>query len=1185
MNTEINIQDCWTILDNYFYNKGLVKHQIDSYDEFLCDNINKIIESSPPIIIETTKQVNINQETKRDGLKKKNTNEPQVQTIKHVVKLTHSYVGNPCTIESSGELTKVTPNMCRLRNLTYDIGIYFSLTHQQYEIKQVGSEKQNILISSRVENSKLCNVPLMLKSKHCVLYGKNERDLTLLGECDNDQGGYFIVNGSEKVLIAQEKMATNQVYIFLNKLNNYVAEIRSSQEGELKSASQVVIKHLPPPKKNTILTDKIFRVSIPYIKKDIPIVILFKALGILDDKKIIDMICNGDKEIENILQPSFDESFVILTQEHAIEYIGKRSIINCDTKEKRLQNVRKILCKDMLSHVSVTDNNIGEMPYEIEKAFFLAYMTKKLICTILGRRDLDDRDSFGNKRLDLASNLLGSLFRNAFNRVFKEFAEIAERHIKNGKNIVLKNDFKGKDIGTDLKYAMSTGNWGATKQNITKTGVSQVLNRLSYASTLSHLRRIAPPTAKDSKTAKPRQLHNTHFMTVCPAETPEGHACGLIKNLSLMTHISMNTSSDLILLFLTEFNIEKINTISSLSKKEKIFLNGNLIGLYDDIFSIKNYLLNLRRTNKIPFDVSIKINDNELIIDTDGGRCCSPYFIVDKLQNGTQSVRVTKEDIELLKRHKKKWDDLIMEEKIEYIDVNEQSQNLIATRLEDLTNNVLGYEYTHCIIHPSMMLGVCASIVPFPDHNQAPRNTYESAMSKQAMGMYTSSHQMRMDTLAHVLAYPQKPLVQTKPSKYINYNDMPSGVNAIVAVACYSGFNQEDSVILNQSSVDRGIFRSVFYRSYKDEENKKKNEIADEFCKPNPVTVAGTKNNNYDNLDRDGLPTIGSVYKNSEILIGKIMPIVNITDGKSDSQITKSLLSKLTHKDCSTPIRSSEDGVVDQVMLSTNLDGKKFVKVRMRSIRIPEIGDKIASRHGQKGTIGMMFKQEDMPFTIEGITPDVIINPHCLPSRMTIGQLIESVSGKVSLMTGSILDATPFEKLDTDKICDALHSLGYEKHGSEVLYNGMTGQKINAKIFIGPVYYQRLKHLVQDKQHSRSYGPLQNLIRQPTEGRSRDGGLRFGEMERDCMISHGAANFLRDKMFIDSDKFKMYICSLCGLMAIANKKKDSYYCKVCKTDNTKNINSIVKIDIPYATKLLFQELMAMGIAPRIKVNK
>lgn len=386
---------------------------------------------------------------------------------------------------------------------------------------------------------------------------------------------------------------------------------------------------------------------------------------------------------------------------------------------------------------------------------------------------------------------------------------------------------------------------------------------------------------------------------------------------------------------------------------------------------------------------------------------------------------------------------------------------------------------------------------------------------------------------------------------------------------------------MNQSSVDRGIFRSVFYRSYKDEENKKKNEIADEFCKPNPVTVSGTKNNNYDNLDSDGLPLLGSVYTNSEILIGKIMPVSNLVDGQN----TRNLLSKITHKDCSTPIRSSEDGVVDQVMLSTNLDGKKFVKVRMRSIRIPEMGDKIASRHGQKGTIGMMFRQEDMPFTIEGLTPDVIINPHCLPSRMTIGQLIESVSGKVSLMTGNVLDATPFEKLDTDSICKALHSLGYEKHGTEVLYNGMTGQRLNAKIFMGPVYYQRLKHLVKDKQHSRSYGPLQNLIRQPTEGRSREGGLRFGEMERDCMISHGAANFLRDKMFIDSDRFNIYICSSCGLMATANKKKQSYNCKVCKVDSTEDTNTVVKVDIPYATKLLFQELMAMGIAPRIKVNK
>lgn len=791
----ISNEDCWTIIDSYFYNKGLVKHQIDSYDEFLGENINKIIESSPPIIIDVPISATKNNTLSQSAKIRLNEISHKPTHIRHVLKFTHSFVGSPCVIESSGELTKLTPNICRLRNLTYDINVYISLTHQQYHIVLNSSNdscQKPVLISTKTENSKLCNVPLMLKSKHCMLYGKNQRDLTLLGECDNDQGGYFIVNGSEKVLIAQEKMATNQVYIFLNKLNNYVAEIRSNQEGELKSAGQVVIKHLPPPKKNTILTDKVLRVSIPYIKKDIPIIILFKALGITNDEQIMNIICGSDEEIKSILQSSFDESFIISTQEQAIQYIGKRSIILCDTEEKRKQNVLKIFYKDMLSHItpdisSDEQNSSKENELFNKKAFFIAYMAKKLINTILGRRDLDDRDSFGNKRLDLASNLLGSLFRIAFNRVFKEFAEVAERQIRNGKNIILKNDFKGKDIGTDLKYAMSTGNWGATKQNITKTGVSQVLNRLSYASTLSHLRRIAPPTAKDSKTAKPRQLHNTHFMTVCPAETPEGHACGLIKNLSLMTHISINTSSELISLFLKDFNIEKIHTSESFGEKQKIFLNGNLIGVYDNVEEIKKYLVLLRRTNKIPFDVSIKLYKDELVIDTDGGRCCSPYFIVEN-SNGRQTIKVTKEDIELIKQNKKKWDDLIFEEKVEYIDVNEQSQTLIATSLSDLdSNNLIGYEYTHCIIHPSMMLGVCASIVPFPDHNQAPRNTYESAMSKQAMGMYSSSHQMRMDTLAHVLAYPQKPLVQTKPSKYINYNDMPSGVNAIVAVACYSG--------------------------------------------------------------------------------------------------------------------------------------------------------------------------------------------------------------------------------------------------------------------------------------------------------------------------------------------------------------------------------------------------------------
>jgi DNA-directed RNA polymerase II subunit RPB2 len=371
------------------------------------------------------------------------------------------------------------------------------------------------------------------------------------------------------------------------------------------------------------------------------------------------------------------------------------------------------------------------------------------------------------------------------------------------------------------------------------------------------------------------------------------------------------------------------------------------------------------------------------------------------------------------------------------------------------------------------------------------------------------------------------------------------------------------------------MFRSVFFRSYKDEENKKINGVVEEFCYPDQNIVMGTKNNNYSNIDEDGLPKVGSVYNNNEILVGKTVPIQTPVNSQNPS---KSIMSKFTQKDISMPIRNAETGVVDQVMLSTNLEGKKFTKIRMRSIRIPEAGDKLASRHGQKGTIGMLFSQEDMPFTKDGITPDIIVNVHAIPSRMTIAQIIECVGSKAGIMNGEFKDATPFEKFDTDTLCNELHKAGFQKHGYEVLYNGHTGLKMPCQIFIGPTYYQRLKHLVRDKIHQRSYGPLQGLIRQPTEGRSRDGGLRFGEMERDCMISHGAANFLREKLFIDSDKFKVNICELCGITAIANNKTNTYKCKGCDSYKIKQIN------IPYATKLLFQELMAMNIAPRIKLD-
>ncbi|CAH1428945.1 unnamed protein product [Lactuca virosa] len=999
------------------------------------------------------------------------------------------YLSKPMMTESDGDRATLFPKAARLRNLTYSAPLYVDVSKKAI---MKGHDGEEITETENFDKVFIGKVPIMLRSSYCTLYQNSEKDLTELGECPYDQRGYFIINGSEKVLIAQEKMSTNHVYVFKKRQPNtyaYVAEVRSMTESQNRAPSTMFVKMLSRTSAKGGSSGLYIRATLPYTRVDIPIIIVFRALGFVADKDILEHICYdfADTQMMELLRPSLEEAFVIQSQEVALDFIGKRSAPAGSTQKKRIKRARDILQKEMLPHVGV-----GEY-CETKKAYYFGYIIHRLLLCVLGRRAEDDRDHYGNKRLDLAGPLLGSLFRMHFRQLTRDVRVYVQKCVNKGKDINLQFAIKANTITNGLKYSIATGNWGKANAAGTRAGVSQVLNRLTYASTLSHLRRVNSPIGREGKLAKPRQLHNSQWGMMCPAETPEGQACGLVKNLALMVYITVGSAASPILEFLEEWGTENL---------EKDIQN-----------------LQQRETPE------------------DGG-----------------------------------WHDLVSNGFIEYIDTQEEETTMISMTINDLVsareNPGESYSdtYTHCEIHPSLILGVCASIIPFPDHNQSPRNTYQSAMGKQAMGIYVTNFQFRMDTLAYVLYYPQKPLVTTRAMEHLHFRELPAGINAIVAIACYSGYNQEDSVIMNQSSIDRGFFRSLFFRSYRDEEKKMGTLVKEDFCRPDRSNTLGMRHGSYDKLDNDGLAPPGTRVGGEDVIIGKTTPIAqDDTEGQS---------SRYTRRDLSTSLRHSENGMVDQVLLTTNADGLKFVKVRVRSVRIPQIGDKFSSRHGQKGTVGMTYTQEDMPWTVEGITPDIIVNPHAIPSRMTIGQLIECIMGKVAAHMGKEGDATPFTDVAVDNISRALHRCGYQMCGFETMYNGHTGRRLTAMIFMGPTYYQRLKHMVDDKIHSRGRGPVQILTRQPAEGRSRDGGLRFGEMERDCMIAHGAAHFLKERLFDQSDTYRVHVCERCGLIAIANLKKNSFECRSCK-----NRTDIVQVHIPYACKLLFQELMAMAIAP------
>ena len=1066
--------------------------------------------------------------------------------------------------EADGEPRTLFPHEARLRALTYSAPLFIDVSYKQYRLdedRQYDPNDTPELNLNTLDRVLISYVPIMLKSKSCMLSGLSDVDLAKVGECIFDMGGYFVINGSEKVIIAQERMSNNHVYVFkkMDHQLSWVCETRSHVTQGARPPSQLYLMMYRVGARNQIDGHQI-RSTLPTIRTDIPVVVIFRALGFNADKDILEHIVYdfGDAEMMERFRPSLEEASPVQSQLVALDYIGKRgSATNVGCRE-RVQYAREILQKEMLPHVGILPN------CETKKGFFLGYIVHKMLMCSLGRLEEDDRDHLGKKRLDLAGPLMGGLFRELFGTMTKQVKRYLQRSLDEGGDFNILSAVKFQTISTGLQYALATGNFKVGKS--VKPGVSQVLNRLTYASALSHLRRANAPLAKEGKLAKPRMLHSTHWGMICPAETPEGHAVGLVKNLALMSYISVGTLPGSVLMFLNEWGMDDLEMISckDLLTKTKIFVNGNWVGLHSDPENLFTKLRSLRRNISIDKEVSIvrDIKDREVRIYCDAGRISRPLFVV----GDDQKLSIRKGHIMKLNSEEEYgWENLMVEGLVEFVDTEEEETTLIAMFPSDLEKPMemrMAKTFTHCEIHPSMILGICASIIPFPDHNQSPRNTYQSAMGKQAMGVYLSSFQVRLDTMAHVLHYPQKPLAMTRSMEYLKFRELPSGINCIIAIACYTGYNQEDSLILNQSAVDRGLFRSSFYRTYN-------SSTKERFELPQRATCQGMKHGSYEKIGSDGMANPGTRVSGDDVLIGKTLPNTILgPDG------TNSVLSR---KDDSVCMRSNESGIIDTVMMTTNKDGDMYCKTRIRNLRIPQIGDKFASRHGQKGTIGMTYRAEDLPFTCEGLSPDIIVNPHAIPSRMTVGHLVETLMGKVATLLGQEGDATPFmESLTVDEISKVLKTQNYQKHGNECMYNGHTGRPMDTLIFLGPTFYQRLKHLVDDKLHARSRGPVTMLTRQPLEGRAREGGLRMGEMERDCLVSHGVANFLRDRLYANSDPYRVHVCDECGMFAIANLRKQTFDCRYCE-----NKTRFSQIHIPYAGKLLFQELMSMNILPRI----